>query len=257
MKLFEEGRAKYFYPVLFADGGGGAEGKGGDVGDSEGAAGGGSKSDPGADSGGSKDQGQSSEGDNKPFATFPTEASFMARLKQGSRAELRAMAEELGFESPDALKAAAKKAKEIEEKNKTDLERERERANQAEQRAQQTAKNAAQKLINAELKVLAAQSKFIDPEDAVTLASRAEIEIDEETGTITGAKEAIDALAKLKPHLLSKAGVTVGGSSANPGGDVDPGLSEEEQGRKLAEQRLKQKAGNVAGALNPWASSEQ
>lgn len=52
---------------------------------------------------------------------------------------------------------------------------------------------------------LAANShSWHDAADALRLADLSEVEIDPEDGSVTGIKEALDALAKSKPHLIKK-----------------------------------------------------
>lgn len=240
---------KFLLPVCFADGGSGDVG---DKGDSK-------NDDPGkndADDGG-KQSGSPDDGKQKkePFATFPDEASFMSRVKQASRVELKQMAEKLGFDSPEKLQEAAKKAKEIEEQNKSELEKAQAKNTELEQLNQRIKEEADRKLVNAELKVFATQNGFADPQDAVALADRAGIEVGEDD-TIKGVKEAVEALAKAKPHLLGKQSKAPVGGAFNPGGDGDGGLSEEELGRRDAERRLKakQQENTSDKGYNPWVN---
>jgi len=251
---------KFLLPVCFADGGSG--GSGGSEGAGEGNAGegntpSGSQQDPdknNADGGGQ--QSDSSGGQSKePFATFPTEAAFMSRVKQASNQELKKLAEEMGFESPDKLKEAAKKAKDIEEQNKSELEKAQSKNQELEQRNQQVMEEANRKLVNAELKVFATQSGFVDPQDAIVLADRSGVQVGEDD-QIKGAKEAVEALAKNKPHLLGKASKASVGGAFNPGGDGDGGMSEEELGRRDAERRQKERQTVPDKGYNPWAGSE-
>ena len=238
MKVFD--KSKFFVnPLMFSDGSG-------EVKDT--------KEDSGQDSNSKSSEGtppDTSEGENKPFATFPTESALMARINQGAEARLKKAAEEAGFESVDAFKEAAKKAREIEEQNKTDLEKAKDREAQLEADLNITREKADRTLINSELKVFAAQMGFVDPDDAVVLADKTDIKVDD-SDRVTGAKDAIDALAKAKPHLLGKK-KEIGGSSVNPGGDGDT-TTEEEKGRQIAEARLKARKQVNESAYNPWAS---
>ncbi len=237
MKMFKS--KLYPFPALFADGGGesGDEGK--------------KKDDPPKDDPPPKDEGDKKK--DEPFASFPTESALMARINQGADSKLKKVAEELGFESVETMQQAAKTAKEAEEKNKTELEKEKARADKLEQERQDNVEKANQKLVNAELKVFAAQLKFVDPQDAVALANRSEIQVDEE-GNVTGAEDAVKALAKAKPHLTGKAGSQAGGGSFNSGSDGAGGLSEEEEGKKLAEEYAKRQQVSIGkGVLNPWS----
>lgn len=203
-----------------AGGGTGGDGKGGDGGDGKG--------------GDGKDGGKG----NEPFISFPDEAAFMRRVNQASRQELEKMAKELGFENADALKAAAKAKKEADEAAKTELEKEKARAEKAENEKKAALEAANTRLINAEIKVFAVQAGFVDPADAVALVDKSGIQVDEQ-GNVTGAKEAVEALTKAKPHLVGTG--RPGGSPGSPGNpgrqDGNPGNQAGEFGKKLAEKR--------------------
>ena len=221
-------------------------GSGGDGGGTGGAAGAGN-----ANAGGQQADG-SGGGENKPFATFPDQASFDARMKREGRAQLESLAKEMGFDTVEAMQAAAKVAKEAEEKNKSEAEKEKARADRAETEKMDALAKANKKLVDADLKIFAAQAGFADPSDAVALADRADIKVDDATGNVTGAKEAVEALAKAKPHLLGK-GAGRGGSggiggSANPGGSSGGGGGDDSSfGANLGKKQKEQAAKNVKG----------
>lgn len=96
-------------PYLEADNGGSGSGSG--------ASGDGKTQD--ANSGGQ----QGGSGESKPFAVFPDADSFTARIDREARGRLGELAKELGFESPDALTAAAKSAKEKADSEKSELDK--------------------------------------------------------------------------------------------------------------------------------------
>lgn len=148
----------------------------------------------------------------------------MRRVSQMSRQELDKAAKELGFENADALKAAAKAKKEADEQSKSDLEKEKTRADNAEKEKNDALTTANTRLLNAEIKVFAVQAGFVDPADAVALVDRASIQVDD-NGNVTGAKEAIDALAKAKPHLVGtgKPGGSPGSTGNGGRQDGTPG----------------------------------
>jgi len=203
------------------------------------------------DANGSGDQPGNGEG-TKPYAVFDNAASFMSRVKQEGRQQVKSLAEELGFESVEAMQAAAKRAKEIEEQNKTDLDKAKDR--EAELVNQNTAlqEKAKSVIVNSEIKVFAVQAGIVDPDVAVAILDRSGISVSED-GKVEGVKEAIDALAKGKPYLLGKGTKSVG-SSTNPGGDGDEGLSEVEQGAKIAKERAERKK-PVSTVADPWAQN--
>jgi len=219
---------------LFNDGGG--SGGGGGTGSGDGGSGSGDGS--GNDGGDGKGGGDKGGKGNDPYISFPDESSFMRRVNQASRQELEKMAKELGFENADALKEAAKAKKEADEAAKSELEKEKARAEQAEKEKKAALEAANTRLINAEIKVFAAQAGFVDPADAVALVDRSSLEVDDK-GNVNGAKEAVDALAKAKPHLVGTG--KPGGSPGNPGNpgrqDGGDGNKGGDFGKKLAEKR--------------------
>jgi hypothetical protein len=184
------------FPVwaCFTDGGGSNDGGAGDDGKDDGKGSG----DNNANDGGQQSDGSSK--DDKPFATFPNKEAFDARIARSTKTELESMAKELGFDGVDAMKSAAAKAKEIEDANKTELEKEREARQKAESTSQAALDKANTRLINAELKVFASQAGYADPSDAVALVNRSDLKVDDD-GNVTGAKEAVEALIAAKPHL--------------------------------------------------------
>ncbi len=179
-------------------------------------------SDDGSGDNDANDGGQQSDGsgkDDKPYATFPNKESFDARIARSTKTELEAMAKELGFDGVDAMKTAAAKAKETEEANKSELEKERDARQKAESTSQAALDKANTRLINAELKVFASQAGFADPSDAVALVNRSDLKVDDD-GNVTGAKEAVEALIAAKPHLKGTAGdsTNTGDSGGSSGG---------------------------------------
>jgi len=53
------------------------------------------------------------------------------------------------------------------------------------------------------IEIGAAGLKFVDPKDAFNLIDLGEIEIDEDTGEVSGVDKALKALAKAKPYLIA------------------------------------------------------
>jgi hypothetical protein len=114
------------------------------------------------------------------------------------------------------LKAAAAKLAEIEAANKTELEKERDRATAAEERA--TKVEAEAKEIRLRSAILAEAAKadrnIVDPDAVIALLDRSTLELDD-NGTPTNIADAMDSLLKAKPFL-----VAVNGGSR---GDADQG----------------------------------
>lgn len=80
--------------------------------------------------------------------------------------------------------------------------------------AQAATEKANQRLIRAEVKVLAKDLGIVDPEAAFALADLSKVQVAED-GTVSGVREALEALAKAKPYLIGKSGQV--GSGSNPG----------------------------------------
>lgn len=64
---------------------------------------------------------------------------------------------------------------------------------------------ANDRLIGAEIRTQAAVLGFVDADDALKLIDRSELKVDDK-GNVTGVKEALEALAKAKPHLVKRSG---------------------------------------------------
>ena len=175
----------------------------------------------------------------------------MRRIAQGSKQALEATAKEMGFESVDAMKAAAKAKVDADLAAKSDLEKEKLRADKAEAEKKTALTTANTRLMSAEIKVFAVQAGFVDPADAVALVDKSGIAVDD-AGNITGAKEAVDALAKAKPHLVGKG--KSGGSPGSPGNagrqDGSGGGQAGEYGKQLAAKRAEEAKKRSEGQVN-------
>lgn len=105
-----------------------------------------------------------------------------------------------------------------------------------------------QRLLRAEVKVLAADLGYADFEDALKLADLTKVK-EGESGDLEGVKEALEALAKAKPHLLVKksAGVRVGANIPTGGG------SSKESKEEIV--KLAQNRGSIQpqAVYDPWA----
>lgn len=223
------------------DGGGGAGGSGGS---------GGSSGDGGAGGNG----GQGGDGkDKQPFAVFPDEVSFMSRVSRDAKQKLEADAKAAGFDSVDALLAAAKKAKEADEAAKTEQQRLADAKAAAEKAAAAEKTRADNIAIRAEARLIAKDLGFIDVDDAYKLADLSGAKVDAE-GNVTGVKEVLEKLAKDKPHLIKAADGKPAGSSGSAGGGQrggGSGKTPEEIAKELAEARNKGSQPKE-GAYDPW-----
>lgn len=90
------------------------------------------------------------------------------------------------------------------------------------------------RLLTAEVKVVASELEFADWEDALALADLSEVEEDD-NGNLIGVKEALEELAKRKPHLLKQK------QTGRFGAEVKPNQQQKnerlEQLKKLAQNR--------------------
>lgn len=172
--------------------------------------------------------------------------------KSAAKKALEARAKELGFESVEAMEAALKAAKEAQEAQKTETEKLREAKEAAERQAKAAAEQAKHALIRAALMTEAARAGFADPQDAIRLADTSEIEVKDD-GTVTGAKEAVEALAKAKPYLVRSGGAG-GTGGGNPPRGTQPVNDPAERGRQMALQRnQQQRPQSAAAGYDPWA----
>lgn len=161
-------------------------------------------------------------GGSSPFAVFPDEASFNARLKREGRSQLETKAKEFGFETVEALEAAIKAAKEKDEANKSETQKLQEKLQQAEAARQSAYTLANERLVKAEIKEQSAALGLVDADAAFALMDRSAVKVDDK-GNVAGVKEALDALIKAKPYLkATPAGTKIGGGS-NPAGGAGGG----------------------------------
>ncbi len=177
---------------------------------------------------------------DKPFAVFQDEATFNARLKREGKAQLDALAKSMGFESAEAMQTAAKAKKDADAASQTELEKEKAAREKAESDNKAVLETANKRLVDAEIKVLAKDAGFADVTDAVALIDRTSIQVDDQ-GNVTGAKEAVEALAKAKPHLLGegKPGGTPG-SAGNGNRQAGDGDKKTEFASNLAKKRAEE-----------------
>lgn len=204
----------YGIPILFTmqrdSGGGGGEG-GGDgttgTGDDDGGSADDDGDGSGKNSGASDDHG--GDGEDKPYISFPSEASFNRRLRQQARQLITEEFKDLGVDSLDGVKQLAQQAKDQEQQQKTEADRQKERADRAERDRDEARRQAQEDRLRARVerlsttddeKVRAKFDKIVDPDTAFMLMNREGIEIDED-GSVSGVEEALAALIAEKPFL--------------------------------------------------------
>lgn len=167
------------------------------------------------------DQGQQDSG-KQPFAVFPDEASFMARVKREAKKQLANLVKELGFESPDQALEFLKVAKEEQEKKKTEAEKMAEKLAELERRLTERDLEIAEARKQMAFSTEAVKLGISDLEAAFRLMDWSEVEIDE-NGEVVGLKEALEKLVEKWPWLKGQSGSqSVGGPSNPPGKQGGP-----------------------------------
>lgn len=103
------------------------------------------------------------------------------------------------FEDYEALKDKAARLDEIEQANKSELEKLVERAEKAERERDEIAQRATQQQVKSAIVSEASRQGAIDPEDIVALIDSASVL--GEDGEITNVEQAVRSLLEAKPHL--------------------------------------------------------
>lgn len=175
---------------LFAADGGASGGAGGESGSGEGA-------------GGSGGDGGSAGNGEKTFTQAELDQHVQQRVARAEKAAQKALAKQLGFDSVEAMHATLKpENKDKDNKDLLDpadvdkLVDEKIKAREKEQNDK-----TFKRLLNAEVKVMANELGFADWEDAAALADLSAVK-ENDKGELEGVKDALEALAKKKPHLL-------------------------------------------------------
>lgn len=145
-----------------------------------------------------------------------------------------------------ANKEAAERRKRLEEiesteaKRKeselTEVQRVAKRAEEAEASLKATKERYRTNAIRNEIKLYAQNAGFVDIADAIALADMSGVDFDEANDKVTGAKEAIDALAKAKPHLLKAPDRPQAPNINSFGGGAKPPITNEQiiQNKRLS-----------------------
>jgi hypothetical protein len=145
-----------------------------------------------------------------PAPTPGTDPAELAAELERTRAALKAA---------NAESAARRKKLEVLEAFNEELDRVKAELATAKTEAEQIKANARQTAIRHAIETAAAGLNFQDPADAITLADLSTVQVaDDENGTIrvTGAAEAVKALADKRPYLLKPAGDALGTPRRQP-----------------------------------------
>lgn len=212
---------------LFAPDGGGGEG--------------------GAGGGGTGGEGGTA-GEGKTFTQAELDAAVQSRLSRAEKAAQKTLAKDLGYDSVEAMQTALKpKDKEKGDGKLDPTEVDRLVEDKIKAREKEQNDKTFKRLLNVEVKVLANELEFADWEDAAALSDLTAVK-ENDKGELEGVKEALEALAKKKPHLL-KAKTTARRFGAN--------VPNSQEHKKSALENIKKLAQNdstaTAGANDPWA----
>lgn len=192
------------------------EGEGGSGGGDGGAAGGGGEggSGSGGDGGGEPNKGGAGAGaEDKTFKQEDVDRIVKDRLKRERQQK---------YGDYDELKTKASKFDELEEANRSELEK----AQAAEKKAREESAAALDvsnsRLIKAEVKLQSVELGIVDSDAAYALMSRDDVKVDDD-GNVEGVKKSLEALLKEKPFLKGEATPTkkpsADGGARPAGGD--------------------------------------
>jgi hypothetical protein len=127
------------------------------------------------------------------------------------------------------LKASAAKLAEIEEANKTELEKERDKAAKAEERALKVEAEAKEIKLRSAILAEAAKPdrKVVDTDAVISLLDRSTLELDD-AGSPTNIAKAMDSLLEARPYLVAQAGGARGNADQGARGRADNQLSQDD-----------------------------
>jgi hypothetical protein len=118
------------------------------------------------------------------------------------------------------LEAEDKAKKDAEDKALAEQGKYKELADKHKKDADDAKATLTRRLIDFELRLIAVQAGAIDAADVLKLCDREGVKVGEDGETVTGAREAVDALKKSKPFLFHGEG----GDKIDPPGSPNPGL---------------------------------
>lgn len=185
---------------------------------------------------GTQPAGTGAEPGQQPAAT-PAAGTFtqadIDRIVKDRLERERAKAKEQ-YGDYDQLKQAAAKLREIEDANRSEIDKAAERTKtleaqlaQAEADKARLAQERQDALVRSAIVAKATAARFLDPDDAARFIDMAAIQI-KENGAIEGIEPQLEALGKAKPYLLQQ---TPRLSPTNPGAGSGTGGETDEQRR--------------------------
>lgn len=204
----------------------------------------------GNDGGAGGEGGSGASGSEKTFTQAELDQHVQSRLSRAEKAAQKQLAKDMGFDSIEAMQAAIKPKEKQDKEGKLDpAEVDRLVDEKIKAREKEQNDKTFKRLLNAEVKVMANELGFADWEDATALADLSAVK-ENDKGELEGVKEALEALAKKKPHLLKE---KQGGGRI--GADIGSGTSDDKKKRHEEIANLAKKRGTISGqAVNdPWA----
>jgi len=184
--------------------------------------------------------------EDEPFAVFKTKDDLNKRLSRAEKKGQKELAKQLGFESVEEMQEALNKTKNKEPKEPPEKEEPVDVDTIIEKKLKEERQKTFKRLVNSEVKLIANELGFTDWEDALALADLSEVKEDDK-GNIVGVKEALEELAKKKPHLLKQTKNNRFGADI-PNGGGQRSKSKLEDIKKLAQSRGE----NQSSTFNPW-----
>jgi hypothetical protein len=151
------------------------------------------------------DPGKTGNGDAK-FTQADLDRIIGERLSRAEEGAVKKLLEQLGLNDAEELKGKLSKVAELDAAQQAELDRARSEAADWKAKAEQSdaASKAATVKANETLMraaVLTQAAHFHDPNEAWLYADKSRITVKED-GTVDGAKEAVEAVVKAKPHLV-------------------------------------------------------
>lgn len=146
----------------------------------------------------------------------------------------------------EPLRTKATRYDELEEQNKTELQREQEARAAAEQRAQQVEAQLRDTQRRSAITQAASAAGAVDPDAVLALLPQDSVTIGDD-GQVTGAEDAIKALLEAKPYLVRQAeGEPAPQTSGTANGGPRPPAHEPDPGSLDMDDYYKQRFGNTA-----------
>jgi hypothetical protein len=127
----------------------------------------------------------------------------------------------------EELKAAKARLAEIEEANKTELEKAQTRAAELEQQAKDADARAREAMLRSAVVAEAARKNVVDPDAAAVLLDRSVLEFADD-GTPSNIADAMDSLLKAKPYLVGGARAGSADQGARKGGNDKQQITREQ-----------------------------